>query len=493
MTRLLALATGALLLLAGCGNTEEPPPRSDCDFEDLNLAACEPASLDALQAEGVWNMDLLFSDGEHAPGVIRFSGQPHVSGLPITSQRVEPGVFLLSSDVETVTDRIPVRYLFAGCRAPSPTQVQGVFRRCTNGTNDLEGTFEAARVVRRPGEDEASQVQLVSETALPRGQARDVFVAGGHAYVAASEEGVFIYNVSEPTEQCPSASPEAPCKVAELKPGTGDAWTQVWVREQTLYIASALKGVVVYDVSSPAEPRSPKAFPGTAVEVTSLAFEGSWLYAASPYPNAEVLIFDATQPRELTLAKRYFDAQANPLVGARPWGVAAREGRLYVSHGTYGLLVLDMSNPRQPQSLGRYSYTGADSRKVGVGAVGSQTLAFEAGEFWGAHLRVLDVSDPQSLITQRGEFSLRPEVSLAALELVGTKLYMAHYQDGLRILNVANPSTLAPLGYYNTWRETDGGRGNSFFEGLSDVHVPGDGYIYGAETARGLMIFREQP
>ncbi len=79
------------------------------------------------------------------------------------------------------------------------------------------------------------------------------------------------------------------------------------------------------------------------------------------------------------------------------------------------------------------------------------------------------------------------------MALSGTKLYVAHYQDGLRVLDVSNPNEPQPVGYFNTWRETDTDRGASFFEGISDVAVPGDGYIYAAETSRGLVILRETP
>jgi hypothetical protein len=130
---------------------------------------------------------------------------------------------------------------------------------------------------------------------------------------------------------------------------------------------------------------------------------------------------------------------------------------------------------------------------VAVGTIGSRTVAFEAGEAWGAHLRVLDVSAPDVIITQMAEFQLRPEVSIRSLALSGTRLYVAHYQDGLRVLDVSNPNEPRAVGYFNTWRETDTARGASFFEGISDVAVPRDGYIYAAETSRGLVILREQP
>jgi hypothetical protein len=489
MIRLFAPSLCVLLLAAGCGKNNGPAARNDCEYEKLDLSACDRAGLGALQTEGIWNMDLTFDDGEISSGVIKYVGDPELSGLPITSTRVEQDTFLLTSNVDTSGGGTR-QYLFAGCHAASPTQVEGVFRRCTNGSTDLAGTFRAARVQRRAGEAEGSRVELVSEKALPREEGKvgphavDVFVAGGYAYVTAQGDGLFIYKVTDPA---------APQLVARLKPpeAEGDVWHQVWVQGQTMYIASTKRGVIAYNVENPEAPVAVKSFPADrSVEVHALAMDGTWLYAASPSPNAEVVVFDATNPRDLVLAKHYFVEQTQPNLGDRPYDVLVRDGKLYVSHWTYGLAVSDVANPKQPKLLGHFAYSGASTRTADVGTIGNRTLAFEASEGWGAHLRVLDVSAP-ALITQVSEYALRPEVSVRAVKLVGSKLYMAHYQDGLRILDVSNPNAPQEVGYYNTWRETDPDRGLTFFEGLTDVAVPGDGYIYATDTSRGLLIFRE--
>jgi hypothetical protein len=168
MIRHFALSLGALLLAAGCGKTNDPDARNDCEYEKLDLSACDRSGLGALQTQGIWNMDLTFDDGEITSGVIKYVGEPQISGLPISSTRVEQDTFLLTSNVDATTGTGTFQYLFAGCRAVSPTQVEGVFRRCFNGTQDLGGTFRAARVQRRAGEGEGSRVELVSEKALPR-------------------------------------------------------------------------------------------------------------------------------------------------------------------------------------------------------------------------------------------------------------------------------------------------------------------------------------
>lgn len=488
MIRLFSVTLGALLLMAGCGKSNEPVVRNDCAYEKLDLSSCDKSGLGAIKAEGIWNMDLTFQDGERSAGAMRFAGEPAISGIPITSTRVEPDVFLVSSDVAATDGSGTFEFRFAGCRSASPTQVEGVFRRCFNGTQDLAGTFQARRVQRIQNEDEKFQIGFVSELALPDdAKAQDIFVAGGFAYITAREKGLYIFDVS---------SPENPSLAVKLSLSTADAdvWHKVWVKDQTMYIASTKRGVLVYDVSNPRSPLPVKAYPtDKAVDVRSVTMDGTWIYAASPFPNAEVLIFDATNPRELSLAKRYYVENTNPTVGDRPYDVLARDNRLYVSHWTYGLAVSDVTNPRQPKLLGKYAYSDATSRTVAVGTLNNRTYAFEAGEAWGAHLRVVDVSAPDVIVTQAAEFSLRPEVSIRSVALSGTRLYVAYYQDGLRVLDVSNPNEPRVVGYFNTWNETDKDRGVSFFEGLSDVAVPGDGYIYAAETSRGLVILKETP
>ena len=128
---------------------------------------------------------------------------------------------------------------------------------------------------------------------------------------------------------------------------------------------------------------------------------------------------------------------------------------------------------------------------VAVGVIGERTIAFEASEGWGSQVRAFNVTDPDN-ITLVGQFQMRPESSVSGLTLVGTRLYVAHTLDGLRVLDVSNPSTPRQVAHYNTWRESDVGRGQVFVDGLSSVKVPGDGYIYATETSRGLLVLREQ-
>lgn len=479
MNRLLVATTGALLLVVpGCSPTEEAP-KLTCEYESFDLSACDRSGFASVKAEGIWHANVTLS-GVQSPGAIRFlPEQPLLLNTPLTMSRAEGDTFYVASDF--TSSSVPLRLALAGCQAPSPDKVSGEFRRCASGTMDLEGTFDAVRVRRVAGEAEKSGVDLVSETALPRGSAADVFVANGYAYVTALADGLFIYDVRKP---------DAPEKVAEVAP-TGDVLYHSWVKGQTLYVSSYRSGVLIYDVSNPAAPKRVTSVPNPSVQGWGLWVDGNRLYVMSPAPDGEVLIYDLSNPTAPSLLSRYYVEESIVGSGEIPVEGVVANNRLYLGHWRYGLAVADVTDPSKPTTVGHFGYDNATSRAVAVGAIGDRTIAFESSEGWGSRIRALDVTDPAN-IAEVGRFEMRPESTVGGLTLVGSKLYVAHTQDGLRILDMSNPSTPRQVAYYNTWRESDAGRGRTFTDGLSGVRVPGDGFIYATETSRGLLVFREQ-
>ncbi|MGE6761643.1 LVIVD repeat-containing protein [Corallococcus interemptor] len=88
---------------------------------------------------------------------------------------------------------------------------------------------------------------------------------------------------------------------------------------------------------------------------------------------------------------------------------------------------------------------------------------------------MLDVTDPANM-RLIGQYALRPEYSIHNMVLVGTKLYIAYYQEGVRVLDVSVPPRA----------------GSEFFSGAIGIRVPGDGFIYVVDANRGLLILQEE-
>jgi len=155
--------------------------------------------------------------------------------------------------------------------------------------------------------------------------------------------------------------------------------------------------------------------------------------------------------------------------------------------------VVDVTDAAHPRPLGSYIYD-FDNNWTHTNAVGTfagRTIAFEGGETNNAHLRVLDVTDPARIV-KIGEVKMRPQTSIHNMVLVGTRLYVAWYAEGLRVFDVSTPTQPREVAYYNTFRDSEPGHVPELFVSAFGVRVPGDGYVYVADGSRGLLVLREQ-
>ncbi|WP_158623504.1 LVIVD repeat-containing protein [Corallococcus sp. CA053C] len=479
----LPLLAATVFLAVGCGNSNDNDNKAECQVEAIDLSGCDRSTLSVVQPEGIWNTNVVFEDGVVGPSSIRFSpGDPLLIGLSMTTKQITPDSFYLASDV-AAADGSALRYAFAGCKATGPGQVLGVVRVCVNGANSRQGTFTATRVERRAGEAVADHVELLSEVVPPKGRVTGVVAAGGYAYVMAREEGLFIYDVKDPAH---------PTLVSQQR-YDDEALTTGLISGTTLYLGTYAKGLRICDLTNPAVPDCTKTvLADVTVRVDGLAKEGNLLYVASPKPRSDIIVLDVTQPSAPTLVVRYTVEGSSASLGEYPYGLAVQDSRLYVSNWSYGVSVTDVANvqaTKAPKLLGRFG--GASTSALAVGKIGGVSTVFEGSDAWGSSLLVLDASHPEAIV-QRGELTLRPEASLGGMALSGTMLYVANYQDGLRVYDVSTLGTPKPAGYFNTWSEADPDRGLAYLEGLQGVHVA-EGLVYGWETTRGLMIFRHTP
>ncbi|MBA2543306.1 MAG: hypothetical protein H0V17_26930 [Deltaproteobacteria bacterium] len=107
----------------------------------------------------------------------------------------------------------------------------------------------------------------------------------------------------------------------------------------------------------------------------------------------------------------------------------------------------------------------------------------------GAFLRILD-GDPVSAtyMTEIGRYQTRKEVGIHNIQMVGDRVYLSYYQDGIRIVDIADPTQPTEVAHFNTWDpETSFG---SAFEGAVGVRVAND-HVFVADIARGLLILSE--
>ncbi|QSQ21640.1 hypothetical protein JY651_41805 [Pyxidicoccus parkwayensis] len=496
---------GGYTVLAETGNWVDRGPYAPCAFNSVgdpstvacndlsryDLSQCSPDALDSVPRHGIYMTDLRaerrLADGgtRVTPSFVGFQlradgGTDTLSGMPLVQRQTDDGTFFVVGK-NTITGAVTA---LAGCKVPTPGIVTGCFARCIDGKFASTGTFEAHDVATHPGEAESSGgLELLSESPVALGMPADVFVAKHHAYVvsfyrAGIDGGLTVFDVSDPRHPIFKSSISLP----------GDNyWNGVWAKGDALYIASLDSGLLVYDITHPEAPEFIRSFTTGPEGVHTVLVDGDRLYAMSL--NSATYVFDVSNPLSPVLLQSISLPEA--LSSGGPHDAFAYEGRLYVSNGFGGLSVLDVNDLENVRHLGQFVHGGgAYAHHSEVGTFAGRTIAFEGGETNGAHLRVLDITDPAHIV-KMGEFRMRPVTSIHNFLLRGTRLYVAWYQEGLRVLDVSNPTKPRQVAHYNTFRESDPGRTDNLLQGAFGIRVPGDGAVYVVDSARGLLVFNE--
>ncbi len=492
--------------LAEKGDAPDPGPLAPCGYkndaalqcgalENFDLSKCDRATLASAPTEGVYILRSRLVTSSSPTGGLVFASAMKLSsegsiiaGGLASSESRQGETFYLQRESQ-LSNGIISRTAYAGCQSSSTQPLTGCYVTCRNGQLRSHGSFEAIRATRSEAEQEAEGLSLVSESFVQLGLPVDIYVTKGHAYVVsvntnARTGGLTVFDVRDPSKPVLT-------RTVTLE---GDSyWNGVWAKGDALYVASNSRGVHVFDIREPATPKFVMSVPGADpsmrnLNVHTVFVEGSRLYAMSPSPSNETLMFGIAQPLEPVLITR-FVAPGGGTTGY-PHDAFAYQDRLYINHWNLGYLIVDVRDGDNFQQLGKYQYSNQTSHANAVGTINGRIIAFEGGENYDAHLRVLDVTDPTSVV-KIGEFRLRSQSSIHNMVLVGTRLYIAWYQEGVRVLDVSNPAEPRQLAYFNTFRETDFERGYSFYDGALGMRVPGDGYVYVVDSSRGLLIFRE--
>ncbi|MCY1018873.1 LVIVD repeat-containing protein [Pyxidicoccus sp. MSG2] len=464
--------------------------------ESFDYSACNLPSLKGAKAGGLYTTHLLIDDTEPVFSTVNSllvatdGGVSRHSTVVLPEQQLEDGRFFLGAR-SSRPDGGSTALVMVGCEASEDgLTLKGCYQQCRNGAQTFSGTFEAARVVRRQGESEASGLSLLSEMAVGEATPVDVYVTKGHAYVVSVPSlsrpgGLSVFDVS---------NARAPVLKKSISYPNDNYWNGVWAKDDALYVASADQGLLVFDISNPADPRFLRSLPGDegGIEVHTVIVEGNRLYAMSPGPNVETLIFDVKDAKAPVLLTRFVaPGVATAANVTYPHDAFPFENRLYISHWESGYLIADVRDTEAVEVVGEYIvHEHSTSHTSRVMRQGQRLFAFEGGEHWGAHLRVLDVTDPAA-VRIVGEYRLRPGVSIHNMELKGNRLYLSHYQEGVRVLDVTLPWQPREVGYYNTYQPEHPKAGYSFYDGAIGIRVPGDGHVYVIDTVRGLLILRE--
>ncbi|MHC4478490.1 MAG: hypothetical protein ACYTEL_22870 [Planctomycetota bacterium] len=266
------------------------------------------------------------------------------------------------------------------------------------------------------------------------GRASGVAISGSVAYVADGPAGLRAIDVSNP----PAASEQG---AYELQ-ASGHA---VGAEGPSAYVAKSEGGIQAIDISSPSSPNQLSA-------LDSLLEGDIYLDQGVDFFDLSLLAQDWLQSGPALTGDVYRDGTVDEIDVARlvgNWLVDGLGGEIadigiwgqvaYIANGLSGLQILDISDPAAPVRLGSFPTQGY-AASVAVAA----SLALVAD---GTNVYVLDVSDNRwpllaDLWTPQGwAFGVATD---------GSHGYVADGGWGIAILDLTDPSNVAPAGSYQT-------------------------------------------
>lgn len=489
------------------GDDDPSPPGLFHDPGDFDRAGCSDAiPLDSVDTCGIWHLDLEYEDFGPAPGAIRIdlSDGDDLQGLLFGRETedvrlTESDLFLRHVEVDDQGNEIATR-AFDACEAREDGTLAGTYVRC-----NPEGECGTARFVATKlealDEEPAEGVSLVSEwSGAPAAPWSDEDVTynlrhrGELAYVIRGSDGLHIVDLSDP------AAPRDLGHLPALYPEVGEYYNDVKLAEREdgsvfALAGSNIRGVVVIDVTDPEAPVEVTAFPeplpdadDPTVNVHSIFMEGERVYF-TVFGGIE--IYDLADPAVPVYLGGYWLPDLDS-AGGFVHDLYVEDGIAYLDYWNRGLVVVDTSvDPANPTMVGWFDgYDRRTSHSNWVTTAGGRRVAVHGDEDFDAHLRVIDVDpDSATAFEEIGSYQTRPEVSVHNIMALGEEVLVTYYQDGLRVLDLSDPTAPVETAHYQTWPGPEPGYGIRFYEGALGVDYDSErDLVLLADTNRGLLV-----
>ncbi len=278
----------------------------------------------------------------------------------------------------------------------------------------------------------------------------DVWGAGDFAYVGSwgpsGARGVLIYDISDPAN---------PVLAATYNGGAGGRpYQDVKVAGGIGYFGlddGSTDGTDVVDLSDPANPvllaRLTESDDNSLPDVHNVFVDAGFLYQADS-GTATVAVFDVSTPA----APSFVRDIATP--GGAIHDITAKGGRLFasdISNGATYIYDVTHVGTAAPPLLGTVP-SGPSSHSSWISDDG--TILVNAEERGGGAVSLWDVSDPANPV-----FLSSIDATLLGIDassphnpiLVGNLLYISWYEAGLQLLDITDPSNPVHLGGFDTF------------------------------------------
>jgi hypothetical protein len=493
----------AIIILVGCGDGHSTSPDAAADAKpDAQDVSFTPECHTVTQPDA--NAYSTPSDfGPIQPGTL--AGWDPDGRWFLTGVQVGPSSFFFERQgSQVIVDRDPSTpatfddsTLFQRQAFTQQGTQYIVAKRVANRASD--GSFQASRAVCDGGmcrvctakmirathngdEGEGDHISLVGQLNDPTwgaGYTFNVRVAGTLAYLI-RQDGLHIIETADPAH---------PVELGIYRRG-GDGYSN----DVKLVDAGAKRYAIIadlpVDVVDVTNPAAPQLVAQITEQAHTLALErrNNKVYAYFGNYDARCPIYDVTDPAHPMKLGTY---QSN---GQLVHDLAIENGIAYLNAWDAGFLVVDFTTPATPHLLGKFAPTPTKtSHSSWPLTAGGRHVALHGEEAYGAHLQVVDVDPASATFMQPiSEYRTRDWVSVHNVMAFGTKAYFSYYQDGIRVMDMSDPTHPTLVGYYNTWDPQAAYTSSGFFEGAVGLDVDTTrGLIFVADSPRGLLILQD--
>lgn len=377
-----------------------------------------------------------------------------------------------------------------------------VFHAIFSGDEELEVDIRLAgrlfrqkltRVQEKDESESSPNVRLLWHTPGPAGSSINSGIWAADGLVFAPHFGGVI--------EILDAASGARLAIASVAGASGrnpSAVSEVTARDGYLYAATTSKGVVVFDVRDPRQPRlagqyvvdagrgSLESF--TNVHTIFLGPDSKTLYAVNQsHETTDLRMLDVSNPAAPREIGRYLRREVTQVLdGFHDVHVIERQGKLiaFLQSLRSGLLVLDVSDPAAATLLGSIKWENTLSHSGAAFEAGGKLYYAHNDEGFDQGMTVLDLSDlTRPRIVAR--YQTRRGTSIHNIEIVDNIAYVSYYVDGLRVVDLRDPLKPREIGHYDTVPDEDE---EALFQGAWGVKVL-DGRVFISDMESGTFAF----
>jgi len=264
------------------------------------------------------------------------------------------------------------------------------------------------------------------------GSTKGIYILGEYAYVTDMFEGLYVIDISSPTE---------PIEVGNIEELANSNPYDVIVRGNYAYVA-AFSRFFVIDVSDPSNPIQEGSIDiGPCQHARCVDLVGEYAYVANS--SYGLYVIDISNPIDPTTVS---------LRSGNPHSISISGERAYIVEENYGISALDISNPQNLTISGQY-YTGARSHQVIVKHPYAYVSQYNK-------LRILDISDPSNTL-DLGSYDAGNQIRNVFIN--DSYAFITKSLNTLSIVDVSDPAVPVDIGSYVTNGHVKAVRGNFLY------------------------------